>query len=135
VGIGLSFFGQLTGVNIVIYYGPIVLEQAGVKLGGALSYQVISASSTYFHPASAVEDRSLGRRPCWSAAWVSSLYGLSIIALQFSLEVESALLIGVVSVRLYGVRGRSICAVIWVITGENLFPTACAAAPCRSPRS
>jgi len=25
VGIGLSFFGQLTGVNIIVYYGPTIL--------------------------------------------------------------------------------------------------------------
>ena len=40
VGIGLSVFGQFTGVNIIIYYGPTILENAGFKIDGALQFQV-----------------------------------------------------------------------------------------------
>ena len=41
VGIGLSVFGQLTGVNAVIYYGPLILEQTGIQLGNALQFQIM----------------------------------------------------------------------------------------------
>jgi len=122
VGIGLSFFGQLTGVNIVIYYGPIVLEQAGVKLGGALSYQVIIGFINLIFTLLALWkiDR-WGRRPLLVGGMGFVTLWLSIIALQFSLEVESALLIGVALCGYMACVAVSICAVIWVITGE-IFP-------------
>ncbi|MEX0610507.1 MAG: sugar porter family MFS transporter, partial [Pirellulales bacterium] len=40
VGVGLAFFGQLTGVNVVIYYGPAILRQAGFERIGAFQFQV-----------------------------------------------------------------------------------------------
>jgi len=122
VGIGLSFFGQLTGVNIVIYYGPIVLEQAGVKLGGALSYQVIIGFINLIFTLLALWkiDR-WGRRPLLVGGMGFVTLWLSIIALQFSLEVESALWIGVALCGYMACVAVSICAVIWVITGE-IFP-------------
>ena len=40
VGVGLSFFGQLSGVNIVVYYGPSILEQAGFAKNAAFLFQV-----------------------------------------------------------------------------------------------
>ena len=40
VGVGLSFFGQLSGVNIVVYYGPSILEQAGFEKNAAFLCQV-----------------------------------------------------------------------------------------------
>ena len=40
VGVGLSLFGQFTGVNIIVYYGPIILENAGFQLDSALQFQV-----------------------------------------------------------------------------------------------
>ena len=40
VGVGLSVFGQFTGVNIIVYYGPTILENAGFQLDSALQFQV-----------------------------------------------------------------------------------------------
>ncbi len=122
VGIGLSFFGQLTGVNIVIYYGPIVLEQAGVKLGGALSYQVIIGFINLVFTLLALwKIDHWGRRPLLVGGMALVTLWLSVIALQFTLEVRSALWIGVALCGYMACVAVSICAVIWVITGE-IFP-------------
>lgn len=40
-GIGLAVLSQFTGINAIIYYGPRILEHAGLKLGDALGGQVI----------------------------------------------------------------------------------------------
>ncbi len=37
VAIMLAVFAQFSGINVVFYYGPTLLEQAGFNLGGALS--------------------------------------------------------------------------------------------------
>ena len=122
VGIGLSFFGQLTGVNIVIYYGPIVLEQAGFKLSGALSYQVlIGFINLIFTILALWKIDRWGRRPLLIAGMALVTASLLIIALQFSLQVRSALWIGLALCSYMACVALSICAVIWVITGE-IFP-------------
>jgi sugar porter (SP) family MFS transporter len=40
-GIGLSLLSQFTGINAIIYYGPRIMEEAGIKLSDALGGQVI----------------------------------------------------------------------------------------------
>jgi MFS family permease len=51
-GVGLAILSQFTGVNAIIYYGPRIMEQAGVQLGDALGGQVIigivNATATLF---------------------------------------------------------------------------------------
>ena len=41
VAVGLSVFGQLSGVNIVVYYGPEILKSAGFPIHGAFQWQVV----------------------------------------------------------------------------------------------
>lgn len=40
-GILLAILSQFTGINAIIYYGPKIMEQAGLKLSDALSGQVL----------------------------------------------------------------------------------------------
>lgn len=40
-GILLALLSQFTGINAIIYYGPRIMEEAGLKLGDALGGQVI----------------------------------------------------------------------------------------------
>jgi len=122
VGVGLSFFGQLTGVNIVIYYGPIILEKAGFKLGGALSYQVIIGIINFIFTVLALwKIDQWGRRPLLVGGMAVVTVSLLVIALQFSLGVSSALWIGFMLCVYMACVALSICAVIWVLTGE-IFP-------------
>ncbi|MHB8953141.1 MAG: MFS transporter [Pirellulaceae bacterium] len=41
VAVGLSVFGQMTGVNRVVYEGPAVLKDAGFESAAALQWQVV----------------------------------------------------------------------------------------------
>lgn len=43
VGIGLGVFQQLTGINSILYYGQIVLTEAGFSSGGALIANIAPA--------------------------------------------------------------------------------------------
>jgi MFS transporter, SP family, arabinose:H+ symporter len=139
VGVMLSVFGQLSGVNIIVYYGPEILKAAGYKDATALLVQVgigvINLIFTVF--ALLVIDR-WGRRPLLikGMAAVSAcllilgaLFFIGGSRLSFSDADQlqgtfSAVLGPVVVVMLCAYMAClsfSICAVIWVLTPE-IFP-------------
>ena len=41
IGVALAILSQFTGINAIIYYGPKIMEEAGLKLSDALGGQVI----------------------------------------------------------------------------------------------
>lgn len=122
VGIGLSVFGQLTGVNIVVYYGPKILEEAGFEIGGALQYQVLLGliNLVFTIIALCVIDR-LGRRPLLIGGMVVVTLALAAAGCFFI----SGATVGMLIVLILGIYmacvSLSICAVIWVLTPE-IFP-------------
>jgi SP family arabinose:H+ symporter-like MFS transporter len=122
VGIGLSFFGQLTGVNIVVYYGPTILASAGYKLGSALQFQVaIGLINLIFTIIALWKIDSWGRRPLLIGGMSVVTLALLIIAIQFTVGAISGLWIVIMLCIYMACVALSICAVIWVLTGE-IFP-------------
>ena len=122
VGIGLSFFGQLTGVNIVVYYGPTILENAGFKLDSALQFQVaIGLINFIFTIIALMKIDQWGRRPLLIGGMAVTCVSLLIIALQFTFGVTSGLWIVIMLCVYMASLALSINAVIWVLTGE-IFP-------------
>jgi MFS family permease len=41
IGLGLAFFQQITGINAIFFYAPIVFEKTGASLNDALLQQII----------------------------------------------------------------------------------------------
>ncbi|MBE0535435.1 MAG: sugar porter family MFS transporter [Phycisphaerae bacterium] len=121
VGVGLSVFGQLTGVNIVVYYGPSILEKAGFEIGGALQYQVLLGFINLIFTiiALSVIDR-LGRRPLLIGGMAAVTLSLAAAGLFFIIGGSSILIVVVLGLYMACVA-LSICAVIWVLTPE-IFP-------------
>ncbi len=122
VGVGLSVFGQLTGVNIVVYYGPTILEEAGFEIGGALQYQVLLGliNLVFTIVALSVIDR-LGRRPLLIGGMTVVTLALAVAGWLFiSGETAGILIVGALGIYMACVA-LSICAVIWVLTPE-IFP-------------
>ena len=122
VGIGLSFFGQFTGVNIVVYYGPTILENAGFKLSNALQFQVAIGIINFIFTIIALwKIDKWGRRPLLIGGMAATFISLLIIAVQFTLGVASGLWIVVMLCIYMASLALSINAVIWVLIGE-IFP-------------
>jgi len=122
VGIGLSFFGQLTGVNIIVYYGPTILENAGFKLGSSLQYQVaIGIINLIFTIIALWKIDKWGRRPLLISGMSFVFISLLIIATQFSLGSTDGIWIVMMLCIYMACLALSINAVIWVLTGE-IFP-------------
>lgn len=123
VALGLSVFGQMTGVNIVVYYGPTILEQAGFKLGNALQFQVgFGLINLVFTLLALWKIDRWGRRPLLIWGMAAVVVTLAAAALLFPFQPATSLWI-VIALGLYMASvAFSICAVIWVLTPE-MFPT------------
>ncbi len=141
VGVGVACFGELTGVNFVVSYGPTVLQHAGFEQVGAFQFQVgfglVNLIFTLI--ALSVIDR-LGRRPLLIGGMSMVVIALAVTGLLFLYgdpqfvtnpeTAESELVLanravgpwiaGVLTVYMASVA-LSICAVIWVLTPE-IFP-------------
>lgn len=122
VGIGLSFFGQFTGVNVVIYYGPTILKNAGFELGNALQFQVAIGIINFIFTIIAIwKIDKWGRRPLLIGGMTATFISLFIIAMQFTLGVASGLWIVIMLCIYMASLAISINAVIFVLIGE-IFP-------------
>ena len=122
VGIGLSVFGQFTGVNIIIYYGPSILENAGFKIDGALQFQIaIGLINLIFTIIALWKIDRWGRRPLLVYGMFSVFISLIIIAFQFTFDSSQGILIVVMLCIYMASLALSINAVIWVLIGE-IFP-------------
>ncbi len=121
VGVGLSVFGQFTGVNIIVYYGPTILESAGFKLDSALQFQVaIGVINLIFTIIALWKIDSWGRRPLLIWGMAAVFISLVIIATLFSLG-QSGIWIVIMLCVYMAALAISINAVIWVLIGE-IFP-------------
>ena len=138
VGVMLSVFGQLSGVNIVVYYGPKILAAAGfaevATLLGQVGFGLINLVFTLF--AMFCIDR-FGRRPLLIGGMAVVTVSLAVIGgLFLSAGADSALAavgggveisratgiwIGLMICIYIAAIAFSICAVIWVLTPE-IFP-------------
>ena len=119
VGLGLSVFGQFSGVNIVIYYGPTILENAGYPLDSALQFQVaIGLINLIFTLIAIYKIDSWGRRPLLIGGMTAVFISLLIIAIQFTIGLASGIWIVVMLCIYIGSLALSINAVIWVLLGE-----------------
>lgn len=64
IAILLAVFAQWSGINVIFYYGPSVLEQAGFEIGGALSgFATIGFFNMIFTVVAMMLVDKLGRRP------------------------------------------------------------------------
>ncbi len=122
VGIGLSFFGQMTGVNIIVYYGPTILKNAGFALDSALQFQVAIGLINFIFTIIALwKIDKWGRRPLLIGGMAATFVSLLIIATLFTFEATSGMWIVIMLCVYMASLALSINAVIWVLIGE-IFP-------------
>ncbi len=121
IAVALSFFGQLSGVNIVIYYGPRILEDAGFAVESAMLYQVLlGVINLVFTIAAMVVIDRFGRRPLLIGGMAVVAASLLAAGGLFMLPTPPSVLIVVVLCVYIACVALSICAVIWVLTPEVL---------------
>ncbi|HEY1786779.1 MAG TPA: sugar porter family MFS transporter [Verrucomicrobiae bacterium] len=130
LGILLSVFGQLSGVNIVVYYGPKILAAAGFQNAGALLAQVgFGFINLIFTILALIFIDRIGRRPLLISGMAVVTLALAAIGFAFlfgvhdqsTVSVAVGLWIGGLICVYIASIALSICAVIWVLTPE-IFP-------------
>ena len=84
IGILLPVFSQFSGINAIIYYGPRILNEAGVELSSAMHSQILLGFANMIFTFIAVwKVDSLGRRPLYLVGTAGAMICLSITGYFF----------------------------------------------------
>jgi sugar porter (SP) family MFS transporter len=117
----IAFFNQLSGINFVLYYAPVILEKSGFASSDSLLSSVsIGAVNLIFTMIGlALIDRS-GRRSLMYIGSLAYIIGLGMIAYAFYTEAEP--LFSLIFILVF-IAGHAVGqgAVIWVFIAE-IFP-------------
>jgi MFS transporter, SP family, galactose:H+ symporter len=123
VGVGLAILQQITGINTVIYYAPMIFEFTGAKSASAsilatIGVGVVNVAMTVV--ALLLVDR-VGRRPLLLIGLTGMIIGLSVLGLAFQLPSLSGSLgwIAELSLMLYvGAFAIGLGPVFWLLISE-----------------
>jgi sugar porter (SP) family MFS transporter len=123
VGVGLAILQQITGINTVIYYAPMIFEFTGAKSASAsilatIGVGVVNVAMTVV--ALLLVDR-VGRRPLLLIGLTGMIIGLVVLGLAFQLPSLSGSLgwIAEISLMLYvGAFAIGLGPVFWLLISE-----------------
>ncbi|MDG3443121.1 D-xylose transporter XylE [Nitrospirillum amazonense] len=121
VGIMLSLFQQLVGINAVLYYAPLMFENMGAGTDSALLQTVVvGAANVLFTLVAMVTVDRLGRKPLLIAG--AAVMAVAMLALGFLLNQHQMGIGALVAVVVY-VAGFAFSwgPVVWVLLAE-IFP-------------
>ena len=123
VGISLAMLGQFMGVNAVLYYGPVLFEEAGLAQNSSLDFQIIVGLVNVFSTVLAMWliDR-IGRKKLIYIGVSGMIVTLVGVSLYFMLntaggQLSPFLLLGLIMTYIF-CCAISICAVIFVLLSE-----------------
>jgi SP family arabinose:H+ symporter-like MFS transporter len=122
IGISLAFLTQVSGINAIIYYGPRILEEAGLPIADALGGQVVIGLVNVLFTLIAIWkiDR-LGRKPLLLAGVIGIISSLVIIGSLFYFGSTNTWLLLIFILLFIACFAFSYGPVIWVLLSE-IFP-------------
>ncbi|MGX1099479.1 sugar porter family MFS transporter [Amorphus sp. MBR-141] len=124
VGIGLFFLQQLSGINAVIYYAPVVFQEAGftdasTQILATVGVGIVNVLMTLV--GMALIDR-IGRRKLLLGGFLFAALALGLIAVGAATDVQSMDIVAFVGLVVYiGAFAASIGPLPWVMMSE-VFP-------------
>jgi sugar porter (SP) family MFS transporter len=123
IGVSLAFLTQVSGINAIIYYGPKILQEAGLPIGDAFGSQVlIGVVIVLFTLIALWKIDQLGRKPLLLIGIIGILISLLMIGALFYLNISSNLLLLIFILIFIACFAFSYGPVIWVLLSE-IFPT------------
>ncbi len=123
IGIFLSLLAQFSGINAIIYYGPRILEEAGLSLGDALGGQVIIGMVNVLFTLVAIwKIDQLGRRPLLLIGSTGIIGALIIIGMLFHFNITSGTALMSFILFFIACFAFSFGPVVWVVISE-IYPT------------
>ncbi|QEC53100.1 sugar porter (SP) family MFS transporter [Anseongella ginsenosidimutans] len=122
IGILLPFFSQFSGINAVIYYGPSILNEAGIDLSNALLGQIILGGANVVFTLLAIwKVDQLGRRPLYLFGTAGAAVSLFSTGLCFYLGATGSWLLLLSALLFLGCFAFSIGPIKFVVASE-IFP-------------
>jgi len=123
VGLGLAVFQQVTGINTVIYYAPIIIQTAGIPSASAaiLTTAGIGLVNVLMTVVSMWLIDRVGRRPLLLTGIAGMVVTLSVLGLSFQVSAHSGALawVAVVSMMLYVASfAISLGPIFWLLISE-----------------
>jgi sugar porter (SP) family MFS transporter len=122
IGISLAVLTQVCGINAIIYYGPGIMQKAGLGTADALTGQVVIGLVNVLFTLIAIwKIDQLGRRPLLIAGVIGIISSLVIVGLLFYFENSNAYLLLICILFFIACFAFSYGPVIWVLLSE-IFP-------------
>jgi MFS transporter, SP family, galactose:H+ symporter len=123
VGIGLAIFQQITGINTVIYYAPLIIQSAGISSasGAILATAGIGVVNVLMTIVAMWLIDRMGRRPLLLIGIAGMAVTLGFLGLAFHLSEKSEALIWltVISMMVYvGSFAISLGPIFWLLISE-----------------
>ena len=122
-GIALAILSQFTGINAIIYYGPRIMEDAGLKLSDALGGQVVigfvNVAATVY---AIMKIDQFGRKKLMLGGITGMFISLLAVGILFLLEKTSGILIMIFILTFITSFAIGYGPVIWVLLAE-IYPT------------
>lgn len=123
LGIFLAVFSELSGITVVMYYGPTILEHAGISAGGSLGgHAVIGIVLACFTVLALFVVDRFGRRAVLLAGCAGACIALTLTGFCFAFGItEGAVLIVLLSI-FVAFFAFSLGPIKWIVISE-IFPT------------
>ena len=122
IGVFLCVFSQITGINSIMYYAPVIFQSIGAAAGSAVTQTAIIGGGNliFTFVAIALVDR-LGRKPLLIGGVTGMIVSLTSIAAAFFLHKTEGYIILLLILMYIASFSASVGAVTWVIVSE-IFP-------------
>ncbi|HWW83545.1 MAG TPA: sugar porter family MFS transporter [Vicinamibacterales bacterium] len=123
VGIGLAIFQQVTGINTVIYYAPIIIQSAGIPSasGAILATLGIGVVNVIMTIVSMWLLDRVGRRPLLLTGVAGMAMTLGVLGVVFrqAVPTETSVTLAVVSMMVYvAAFAISLGPIFWLLISE-----------------
>ncbi|HWK37060.1 MFS transporter, partial [Sphingomonas sp.] len=124
LGIFLAVFSELSGITVVMYYGPVILERAGISAGSSLGgHAVIGIVLACFTVLALFVVDRFGRRPVLLTGCAGAAIALALTGLCFAAGVTDGAVIIALLCMFVAFFAFSLGPIKWIVLSE-IFPTA-----------
>jgi sugar porter (SP) family MFS transporter len=124
LGIFLAVFSELSGITVVMYYGPVILERAGISAGSSLGgHAVIGVVLACFTVLALFVVDRFGRRAVLLAGCAGAALALALTGICFAIGVTDGAVIIALLCMFVAFFAFSLGPIKWIVLSE-IFPTA-----------